>query len=230
MENRVRAKRCFPELGAHDHAPHKLGIFGGTFDPIHIGHLAAAEHVRGDLGLDAVVFLPAGNPVFKRDRQVIDAHERLALCRLAVADNPYFAVDSLEVDRGGDTYTIDTLRTLRAQYPPNVELFFITGADAIMSIGKWRSANELGALARFVALTRPGYALDAAQRDRIEQATHLGVIYQEVPGFSVSSSMIRRSVAAGRSIRYLVTEPVRAYIETHGWYRADEPQSAAGRR
>lgn len=209
----------FDRLGFDGAAPKRLGILGGTFDPIHIGHLAAAEQVRQELGLDAVVFLPAAVPVFKKDRKVTPASERLELCRIAVGDNPYFDVSALEIERGGDTYTIDTLRTLRAHYPDNVELFFITGADAIMDVAKWRSADELGELAQFVALTRPGYQVDQAKRQAIERQTHLGVVYQPIPGFSVSSSMIRRNVACGRSIRYLVTEPVRRRIEELGLYR-----------
>lgn len=210
----------FDRLGFDAAGPKRLGILGGTFDPIHIGHLAAAEQVRQDQNLDAVVFLPAAVPVFKKDRQVTPAAERLDMCRLATADNPYFDVSSMEIDRGGDTYTIDTLRILRAHYPDNVQLFFVTGADAIMDIAKWRSADELGSLARFVALTRPGYQVDRARRDEIERKTHLGVIYQPIPGFNVSSSMIRRNVAAGRSVRYLVPEPVRQRIRQRGLYRA----------
>ncbi len=222
----------FDDLGReHPARRYRLGIFGGTFDPIHIGHLAAAEHVREALCLDAVVFLPAGVPVFKKDRNVTPPAVRLELCRLAVEDNPHFDVSSLEIDRGDDTYTIDTLKQLRARYPGNVELFFITGADAIMSIGKWRSVDQMPGLAQFVALTRPGYVLDRKLRDDIEAQTHLGVIYQEIPGFSVSSSMIRRCVAEGRSIRYLVSEPVRERIDRLGLYRShikhgetDEPR------
>jgi nicotinate-nucleotide adenylyltransferase len=210
----------FDTLGFDTASPKRLGILGGTFDPIHIGHLAAAEQVRQDQNLDAVVFLPAAVPVFKKDRRVTPAEERLNLCRLAVADNPHFDVSPMEIERGGDTYTIDTLRILRAHYPANVQLFFVTGADAIMDIAKWRSADELGQLARFVALTRPGYQVDRTRREDIEQKTHLGVIYQPIPGFNVSSSMIRRNVAAGRSIRYLVTEPVRRRIRELGLYRA----------
>ena len=221
--------RRFNDLGEDGSGRrYRLGIFGGTFDPIHIGHLAAAEHVREALELDAVIFLPAGMPVFKKDRDVTSPAVRLELCRLAVEDNPHFDVSSLEIDRGGDTYTIDTLRQLRAHYPDNVQLFFITGADAIMSIGKWRSVDQMSGLAQFVALTRPGYALDWKQRGDIEEKTHLGVIYQEIPGFSVSSSMIRRCVAEGRSIRYLVTEPVRERIDRLGLYRSQTECGKSG--
>lgn len=209
----------FDKLGFDDRRQHRLGIFGGTFDPIHIGHLAAGEYVRESLGIEAIVFMPAGEPVFKRDRDVTPGCERLEMCRRAVADNPHFDVSGLEIERGGDTYTIYTLRQVRAHYPDNVKLFFVTGADAIMGIGKWRRADELGSLAQFVALTRPGYEIDGTTRAEIERATHLGVVYQPIPGFSVSSSMIRRKVAQGRSIRYLVSDDVRDYIEQTGLYR-----------
>ena len=125
----------------------QLGIFGGTFDPVHTGHLAAAEHVRDAAGLDAVIFMPAGVPVFKLDKKVTAGEDRLAMCRLATAANPYFDVSDMEVRRAGNTYTYETLRELRAHYPDNVEFHFIAGADAIISLGKWRNARELTQLA-----------------------------------------------------------------------------------
>ena len=119
----------FDDFGK-DGKPCRLGIMGGTFDPIHNGHLACAEQAREDLGLDVILFIPTGNPVFKRGQRIAPASDRLAMCRAAIADNPYFDVSDIEIARGGDTYTIDTLRTLRGHFPPNVELYFLAGADS----------------------------------------------------------------------------------------------------
>lgn len=208
----------FSDLGSSGDASCRLGIFGGTFDPVHIGHLAAGECVRQELGLDAVVYMPAGTPVFKKDQRVTSAEQRLAMCRLAVADNPFFDASGMEIMRGGDTYTIDTLRLLREHYPDNVELFFIAGADAIMGIGDWRQADSLATLARFVAITRPGYPLDERDKGKIAADMRFDVTYVEVPGLNVSSSMLRERVREGKSIRYLVPKAVREYIEKQGLY------------
>ena len=153
----------FDDLGA-DGAPARLGIMGGTFDPIHIGHLACAEQAREAFGLDAVVFIPTGVPAFKRDRAVTPAPDRLAMCRLAVLPNRHFDVSSLEIDRPGVTYAVDTVRALRAHFPANVELFFITGADSILSIARWRESAAVASLTRFIAVTRPGYVVTDASR------------------------------------------------------------------
>ena len=151
----------FDDLG-RDGKPARLGIMGGTFDPIHIGHLACAEQAREAYDLDGVVFVPAGNPVFKKDRVVTPAAERLEMCRIATRSNPAFDVSAIEIERGGDTYTVDTLRQLRAHYPDNVELRFITGADAVYHIVQWRESAAIADLARLIAVTRPGYALSEA--------------------------------------------------------------------
>ena len=218
----------FDDLGA-DGRPARLGIMGGTFDPIHIGHLACAEQAREALGLDAVVFIPAGVPVFKRDRHVTPAADRLAMCRLAVADNPRFDVSSIEIDRGGDTYTVDTLRQLRAHYPENVELCFITGADAVCSILQWRESAAIADLARLIAVTRPGYELSPERRELIARQGHFRVDYLEVTALSVSSSDLRARVAAGASVRYLTTQRVCDYIGEHGLYRPAPTGEEQGR-
>ncbi len=210
----------FDDLGRDDPArTRRLGIMGGTFDPVHIGHLACAEQARDELGLDAIVFIPAGRPVYKKNQRVTPAADRLAMCRLAVESNPAFDVSSIEIDRAGDTYTVDTLRQLRAHYPDNVELFFITGADAVMSIMKWRDSAQIAHLARLVAVTRPGYALPEATKRALREQAAFQVSFLEMTGLDVSSSDLRRRVAEGRSIRYLTKEVVFRYIEEHGLYR-----------
>ena len=210
----------FDDLGA-DGRPARLGIMGGTFDPIHIGHLACAEQAREAFGLDAVVFIPAGNPVFKKDRAVTPAADRLEMCRLATRSNPAFDVSAIEIERGGDTYTVDTLRQLRAHYPDNVELRFITGADAVASIVAWRESTAIADLARLIAVTRPGYALSDERRALIEGRGNFAVDYLEITSLAVSSSDLRRRVAAGASIRYLTMQRVFDYIREKRLYRDD---------
>ena len=209
----------FDRLGA-DGSRTRLGIMGGTFDPIHIGHLACAEQAREAYGLSAVVFIPAGNPVFKRDRDVTPAADRLEMCRLAVESNPSFDVSALEIERGGNTYTVDTLRELRSFYPDNVELFFITGADAVAKISRWHESEEVARLARFIAVTRPGYDLSEVRRALNEGP--FSVDFLEATALSVSSSDLRRRVRAGKSIRYLTMAGVLDYIEAHGLYRKEK--------
>lgn len=197
----------------------RLGIMGGTFDPIHIGHLACAEQVRDVFGLDGVVFMPAGDPWMKKGKGVTDAEMRYAMVRLAVADNPHFDASRLEIDRAGETYTVDTLRALRAHYPENVELYFISGADAVFNILKWRDSDEIGKLARLVVVTRPGYILNDARRKYMR--THASILHMssiEVTALSISSTDLREKVKRGRSIRYLVPQPVAEYIEQHNLY------------
>ncbi|CVH75686.1 MULTISPECIES: nicotinate-nucleotide adenylyltransferase [Eggerthellaceae] len=210
----------FDDLGA-DGRPARLGIMGGTFDPIHIGHLACAEQAREAFELAAVVFIPAGNPVFKKDRAVTPAADRLEMCRLATRSNPAFDVSAIEIERGGDTYTVDTLRQLRAHYPDNVELRFITGADAVASIVAWRESAAIADLARLIAVTRPGYALSDERRALIEGRGNFAVDYLEITSLAVSSSDLRRRVAAGASIRYLTMQRVFDYIREKRLYRDD---------
>lgn len=209
----------FDDLGS-DGAPMRLGIMGGTFDPIHIGHLACAEQVREAYGLSAVVFVPAGNPVFKRDREVTPARDRLEMCRLAVASNPAFDVSALEIERGGNTYTVDTLRELRSFYPDNVELFFITGADAVAKISRWHESAEVARLARFIAVTRPGYDLSQVRCEL--EGGPFSVDFLEMTALSVSSSDLRARVREGKSIRYLTMGGVLDYIGAHGLYRKEK--------
>lgn len=207
----------FDNLGA-DGAPARLGIMGGTFDPVHIGHLACAEQAREAFGLDAVAFIPAGMPAFKLKRHVTSAEQRLRMCQLAVASNPAFDVSRIEIDRPGVTYTADTLRQLRAHYPKNVSLYFITGADAVCSILKWRESAAIADLADLIAVTRPGYVLTEEQRATIEQAGNFRIHLLETTGLAVSSSDLRARVAAGKSIRYLTMQRVLDYIHEHRLY------------
>ncbi len=210
------------DLGS-DGAPCRLGIMGGTFDPIHNGHLACAEQVREAYCLDAIVFIPTGAPVFKRGQHIAPARERLAMCRAAVSDNPYFDVSDIEVARGGDTYTIDTLRLLRRHYPDNVELYFIAGSDAIATVSKWKDSDEMGRLARFVGVERPGSELSATQREAIvHRSPGIDLSFVTIEALAISSSELRARLVAGKSIRYLTPQVVVDHLIEHEFYREEE--------
>ena len=210
--------RDLPRLGSDPTRTYRLGIMGGTFDPIHYCHLVCAEQAAGDLDLDVVLFLPAGNPAFKQDRHVTRSEDRYAMTLLATADNPQFLVSRLEVDRTGITYTVDTLELLREHYPANVELYFITGADAIIDILTWHEAERVAALAKFVGATRPGYDLAAARAQIAASGIGFQVHYLEVPALAISSSYLRGRVAAGQSLRYLTPDSVIGLMEKRHLY------------
>ncbi|MEX2394408.1 MAG: nicotinate-nucleotide adenylyltransferase [Actinomycetota bacterium] len=192
----------------------RIGLMGGTFDPIHHGHLVAAEHVAWASTLDQVLFVPAGKPWQKGERDVTPGSDRLAMTERAVADNERFSVSRIDLDRPGPTYTIDTLRAVREERP-DAELFFVTGADAILEILTWKDPHEVLDLATFVAVTRPGYDISRIADLNLP----IDVTVVEIPALSISSSDIRRRVREGRPIRYLVPDEVRAYITEHGLYR-----------
>ena len=214
----------FDHLGLDDpNRTYRLGVMGGTFDPIHMGHLACAEQARVAFGLDAVIFMPAGMPVFKMDKRVTDGQTRLDMCHLATASNPHFGVSALEVERAGKTYTVDTLCQMRAFYPDNVELYFITGADAVLSICKWRDSRMVAKLAHIIAVARPGAPISDELKAEMADESGFDIQYLEAPALSISSSMLRRFVRTGNSIRYLVTFSVYDFIKRHGLY-ANDPE------
>lgn len=197
----------------------RLGIMGGTFDPIHFGHLVTAEEALVQFNLDRVIFMPTGNPAFKSGERVTSAEHRYLMTVLATASNADFDVSRMEVERAGLTYTVDTLVALRDQYGPSTELFFITGADAVWDIVSWKDAERIADLVTFIAATRPGYDLDAARRSHESTATRFRIEWVEVPALAISSTELRRRVAEKRPISYLSPEPVVAYIAKHDLYR-----------
>ena len=184
---------------------------GGTFDPIHHGHLVAASEVASSFHLDEVVFVPTGQPGQKDGTGVRPAEHRYLMTVIATASNPDFTVSRVDIDRPGKTYTIDTLRDLAREYP-DTELFFITGADALAQILSWKDSDELFELAQFIGVTRPGYELneDGLPADRV----HL----QEVPAMAISSTDCRDRVAGGEPVWYLVPDGVVQYINKHRLY------------
>jgi nicotinate (nicotinamide) nucleotide adenylyltransferase len=191
----------------------RIGIMGGTFDPIHHGHLVAANEVADRFALDEVVFVPTGQPWQKADQPVSPAEDRYLMTVIATASNPRFQVSRVDIDRGGPTYTIDTLRDLHAQYGPKVQLFFITGADALEKILSWKDVDQMFELAHFIGVTRPGFELSDAHLP----ADTVSLV--QVPAMAISSTDCRRRVAAGGPIWYLVPDGVVQYIAKRGLYR-----------
>lgn len=184
---------------------------GGTFDPIHHGHLVAASEVAAKFGLDEVVFVPTGQPWQKSSKQVSKPEHRYLMTVIATASNPSFTVSRVDVDRPGPTYTIDTLRDLRAQRP-DADLFFITGADALAQILSWKDVDELWSLAHFVGVTRPGHELNDMGREDVSLL--------EVPAMAISSTDCRTRVSEGNPVWYLVPDGVVQYIAKYGLYAA----------
>jgi nicotinate-nucleotide adenylyltransferase len=189
----------------------RIGVMGGTFDPIHHGHLAAASEVQRSFDLDEVVFVPTGEPYQKSG--VSQAEHRYLMTAIATASNPRFTVSRVDIDRPGPTYTIDTLRDLRKDRP-DADLFFITGADAVAQILEWKDQQELWDLAHFVAVSRPGHALS------IRGLPEQGVSSLEVPALAISSTDCRARVDRGYPVWYLVPDGVVQYISKHHLYRS----------
>ena len=209
-----------PELGLDPDREYRLGIMGGTFDPIHYGHLVTAEQAREALDLDTVLFMPAGEPAFKLDKEVTPGEDRYAMTVLATAANPSFIASRFEIDREGVTYTADTLRILRDYYPSNVKLFFITGADAILDIVTWHHARDIAHLATLIAATRPGYDIEQA-RERVDASgIAFDVRYIQIPALAIRSTNVRDRVRQGKSVRYLTSESVIGFIKKNGLYRS----------
>ena len=199
--------------GAASGRGQRLGVMGGTFDPIHHGHLVAASEVADFLGLDEVIFVPTGQPWQKADRRVSPAEDRYLMTVIATASNPRFSVSRVDIDRPGETYTIDTLRDLRAERGSEAEFYFITGADALAMMISWRDADELFKLAHFVGCTRPGHQLTLADLP----ADRLTLL--EIPALAISSTECRARVRGGHPIWYLVPDGIVQYISKRGLYR-----------
>ena len=187
---------------------------GGTFDPVHHGHLSAASDVAFELALDEVVFVPTGQPWQKADRQVSPAEDRYRMTVLATASHPRFTVSRVDIDRPGPTYTLDTLHDLAEVYGEDAELFFITGSDALAMVLGWHRSDEVLALAHFVGVDRPGFA-----RPDLSGFPEGSVTRVEVPALAISSSDIRTRVSQGRPVDYLVPEGVVQYVDKSQLYR-----------
>lgn len=199
----------------------RLGIYGGTFDPIHIGHLVIAAQIQADLRLDRIIFIPAGVPPHKDPALVTAAVDRLAMLELAVADDPAFTVDTLELDRDGRSFTADTLATFRER-ERDADLWFIMGGDSLGDLHTWRSPEAIVSLARLAVARRPGWDTDveAASRKVPASAGRIDVI--DTPLIDIASHDLRERSRQGRPIRYLVPDAVARYIDDHALYRVDD--------
>jgi nicotinate-nucleotide adenylyltransferase len=198
---------------ADDQERRRLGIMGGTFDPIHNGHLVAASEVAHLFSLDEVVFVPTGQPWHKSEHEVTAAEDRYLMTVIATASNPRFSVSRVDIERDRPTYTIDTLRDMREIHGPDTDLFFITGADALAQMLSWRDMDELFTLAHFIGCTRPGHQLSDPGLPNGQ------VSLVEVPALAISSSECRGRVRSGEPIWYLVPDGIVQYINKRGLYR-----------
>ena len=191
----------------------RVGVMGGTFDPIHNGHLVAASEVQQKFNLDEVIFVPTGEPWMKLESDVTEGEHRYLMTVIATAANPRFTVSRVDIDRVGPTYTVDTLRDIH-EARPDADLFFISGADAIAQIVEWKDVDQVWPLAHFVAVSRPGHQLT------ISGLPEQGVSSLEVPALAISSTDCRRRVSRGFPVWYLVPDGVVQYISKHHLYRS----------
>ena len=201
----------------------RLGVLGGTFDPIHLGHLIVAEHARTRLELEKVLLIPSGQPYLKEGNKVTEAHHRLAMVKLAAISNPYLEVSSMEIDRPGSTYTIDTLKALHKEMPKPLDIFFIMGMDLLKEMSRWRHPERILDLCTVVAVERPGFTESGL--DPIAEGSARRVLRMEGPFIDISATGLREDVARGVSIKYRVPLEVEEYIQANGLYRGRGSQS-----
>jgi nicotinate-nucleotide adenylyltransferase len=197
----------------------RLGILGGTFDPIHHGHLVAAMETHHQLDLDGVLFVPAGRPTHKPDQPITPAHHRLQMIGLAIADKPHFAVSRVDVDRPGPCYTVDTLGLLRDEWGPEPTFFFVEGTDSLAEMKTWYRPQLLLELCELAVVDRPGVEVDLAALERDLPGLSQQINLVQMPRLEISSSDLRARVREGRPISYLVPTAVEAYIAEQGLYR-----------
>ena len=198
----------------------RLGVLGGTFDPIHHGHLVAASEVHHQLGLDQVLFVPAGNPPHKPDRPISPVWPRLRMIELAIAGRPHFAISRADVDRPGPCYTVDMLRLLRAEWGSHAALFFIEGSDSLAEMVTWYQPRDLIELCELAVVKRPGAEVGLDQLERHLPGVSARIHWVMMPSLEISSSDLRSRVRDGRPISYLVPSPVERYILEQGLYRS----------
>jgi nicotinate-nucleotide adenylyltransferase len=199
----------------------RLGILGGTFDPIHHGHLVAAEEASYQLALDRVLFVPAGAPPHKPARPISPASHRLRIVELAIAGKPHFAVSRVDIDRPAPSYTVDTLKLLRAEWGPEPRFFFIEGNDSLSDMVNWYQPQRLIELCELAVVRRPGSEIDLPALEKRLPGLTERVHWVQIPLLEISSTDLRARIRAGRSISYLVPREVEAYIQEHGLYREE---------
>ena len=201
-----------------------IGVLGGTFDPIHDGHLLIAEEARVRLNLAVTLFVPAGQPWLKVDIPITAAEHRVEMVRLAIADRPDFKLSTMEIERAGPTYTVDTMVKLRKQLGDGDEIFFILGLDNLAQLPQWKKPARLIEICYLVAVPRPGsHTPNLKSLEKVIPGISKRVMFMDKPWVDISASEIRERVARGLSIRHLVPEPVNRYIREHGLYIGHEP-------
>ncbi len=211
-------------VNASNDKPKKIGIMGGTFNPVHHGHLVTAQEALDQFDLDEVIFIPTGDPPHKIDDLLAHAEDRYLMTVIATSSNSSFFVYRIEIDRKGKSYTIDTVKELRKLFGSDSELYFITGADAILEILTWKNTREIVTLAKFIAATRPGYDLSKIKELKTtlfinEDEGDRRIFIMEIPALAISSTDIRQRIKIGRPVNYLVPEGVNNYILKHGLYK-----------
>jgi nicotinate-nucleotide adenylyltransferase len=211
-------------INRNNNEPKKIGIMGGTFNPVHHGHLVTAQEALDQFGLDEVIFIPTGDPPHKIEDLLAHAEDRYLMTVIATSSNSSFFVSRVEIDRTGKSYTIDTVKELRKIYGSGSELYFITGADAILEILTWKNRREIVTLTKFIAATRPGYDLSKIKELKTtlfdsEDKADRRIFIMEIPALAISSTNIRQRIKNGRPVNYLVPEGVNNYILKHGLYK-----------
>ncbi|MES0341391.1 MAG: nicotinate-nucleotide adenylyltransferase [Candidatus Humimicrobiaceae bacterium] len=211
-------------INRNNNEPKKIGIMGGTFNPVHHGHLVTAQEALDQFGLDEVIFIPTGDPPHKIEDLLAHAEDRYLMTVIATSSNSSFFVSRVEIDRTGKSYTIDTVKELRKIYGSGSELYFITGADAILEILTWKNTREIVTLTKFIAATRPGYDLSKIKELKTtlfdsEDEADRRIFIMEIPALAISSTNIRQRIKNGRPVNYLVPEGVNNYILKHGLYK-----------
>ena len=203
----------------------RLGVMGGTFDPIHFGHLIAAERAGEELLLDQVLFIPAGTPPHKLTIAQAPPMDRYRMIELAIASNDHYRLSDMEITRGGTSFTVDTLKVLLDMYK-GAQLYFITGADAILEIASWKAPGEIFKMCKFIAVSRPGYSLDGVWKvaGAFIEDPEKSVIGLGIPGLDISSTEIRERVRRGKSVKYLLPDNVIDFITERGLYRPNRPE------
>lgn len=196
----------------------RTGVIGGTFDPIHIGHLIIAEEARVLLELDQMVFIPAGKPPHKLDLSITDPEHRFAMVELATADNPHMTVSRVDIDRPGPCYTVDTIRLLQDVWGPETAIYFLIGTDSLAELPTWYQPQRLLRLCHIVAVRRPGYPVDLQALEGVLPGAASLIHILEAPVLDISATDVRRRIREGRSIRYVVPRAVERYISEHRLY------------
>ena len=211
-------------INRNNNEPKKIGIMGGTFNPVHHGHLVTAQEALDQFDLDEVIFIPTGDPPHKIEDLLAHAEDRYLMTVIATSSNSSFFVSRVEIDRKGKSYTIDTVKELRKIFGSDSELYFITGADAILEILTWKNTREIVTLAKFIAATRPGYDLSKIKGLKTtlfdsEEKADRRIFVMEIPALAISSTNIRQRIKNRRPVNYLVPEGVNNYILKHGLYK-----------